>query len=333
MGTAGGYGPSGLQGWSPRGRSAPRRHCWSITTITDSAFTDGYWTSEDGLRLHYRDYPAAHGSTDSSGKGASRPPIICLHGLTRNARDFANLAGDLSDEGWRVIVPDMRGRGQSDYSRDPQTYHVGQYVADLAALRRDLAINRYVAIGTSMGGLMTMVQAMRDPDPLAACVLNDIGPVVEPGGLAHIKEYVGQGGSYPTWMHAARALEELHGASHPLYGLDDWLGMAKRNMVLCGNWRIAFDYDMKIAELLRAAGGDEAAVPPDLWPGLEALGRRPLLMIRGALSNLLTAETFAAMRARAPDALQLTVPDTGHAPTLDEPEARAAIGTLLAQVG
>lgn len=294
----------------------------------DPTFADRYWTSEDGLRLHFRDYPPASG-----GQAGERPPVICLHGLTRNARDFAGLAAHLAQAGWRVVVPDMRGRGQSDYARDPASYHVGRYAADLDALRQQEGIGRYVAIGTSMGGLMTMAQAMLDPEPIVASVLNDIGPVVDPAGLERIMDYVGQGGSYPTWMHAARALEELHAAAHPGFALDDWLAMAKRGMTLCGNGRIAYDYDMKIAEPLRAAGGAQAAAPPDLWPGFEALARRPLLLVRGELSNLLTSETFAEMAHRAPDAAQVTVPGTGHAPTLDEPEARAAIDAFLARLG
>lgn len=277
------------------------------------------------MRLHFRDY-VPHEQVP-----ADRPPVICLHGLTRNARDFAGLAEHLARGGWRVVVPDMRGRGGSDYAREASSYTIEQYVADLDVLREQEGIGRYIAIGTSMGGLMTLVQAMRDPEPIAAAVLNDIGPVVEPAGLEHIMGYVGQGGNHPTWMHAARALEELHKASHPGFTLDDWLAMAKRIMTVCGNGRIAYDYDMKIAEPLRESGAG-AAAPPDLWPGLDTLARRPLLLIRGELSNLLTTAGLTEMRARAPDAAVAVVPDTGHAPTLDEPEARAAIDALLAQV-
>lgn len=277
------------------------------------------------MRLHFRDYSPDDGD-------AGRLPVICLHGLTRNARDFAGLAAHLAQQGRRVLVPEMRGRGDSEYARDAATYQVGQYVADLNALRQQEGIGRYIAIGTSMGGLMTMVQALRDPEPIAAAVLNDIGPVVDPGGLAHIMDYVGQGGSYPTWMHAARALEELHKGSHPRFTLDDWLHMAKRTMTLCGNGRIAYDYDMTIAEPLRTANGEEAAAPADLWPGFDALAQKPLLLIRGALSNLLAEATFAEMQARAPHAETVSVAETGHAPTLDEAEVRRAIDACLARL-
>jgi pimeloyl-ACP methyl ester carboxylesterase len=176
-----------------------------------------------------------------------------------------------------------------------------------------------------------MAQAMVDPTPIAATVLNDIGPVVEPAGLAHIMT-TSVRRAYATWMHAARALEEKHAEAHSQFTLDDWLVMAKRTMTVVNNGRIAFDYDMKVAEPLRAAGGASAAAPSDLWPGLEALGRRPLLLIRGASSNLLSEDTALEMQRRCGSAAMVTIADTGHAPTLDEPEARAAIDALLTRI-
>lgn len=324
-------GPTGVacKAWRHGAQSA--RAPWpahrSFAVIPDHQYQSRHWISEDGLRLHFRDYAAI------VAEEAKRLPIICLHGLTRNARDFSNLAEHLACSGWRVIVPDMRGRGGSDYARDSRTYAIGQYVADLNVLRVQEGIEQYIAIGTSMGGLMTLVQAMVDPTPIAAAVLNDIGPVVEPDGLAHIMDYAGQGGSYATWMHAARALEELHSGAHPHFTLDDWLAMAKRGMTVAGNGRIAFDYDMKIAEPLRASQGASAAAPADLWPGLDALANRPLLLVRGALSNVLSEDTLARMHTRAPDAAVVTIPDVGHAPTLDEPVARTAIDAFLAYAG
>ena len=286
----------------------------------DDTYTDRNWQSADGLTLFFRDYP---GNDD-------RPPIVCLHGLTRNSRDFEDLAPHLSAQGWRVIVPDMRGRGNSDYAGDPASYEVTTYVSDLLALLEQEAIDRFVSIGTSMGGLMTMVLAGTQPERIAGAVLNDVGPVLETTGLDNIKSYIGQGRSFPTWMHAARALQDVHGASHPEYGIEQWITMAKRTLTLCSNGRISFDYDMKIAEPILAA--DEAAVPPDLWPSFEALASKPLLMIRGELSGLLSLRAFEEMQRRAPGAQVLTIPAQGHAPTLDEPEARDAINTWLARI-
>ena len=292
--------------------------------MTNKLFSHQHWQSADGLTLHFRDYPAI----DSP--ASERPPIICLHGLTRNARDFENLAPHLARQGWRVLVPEMRGRGRSAYAPDPASYAVPTYVADLLGLLTQQGIERFTAIGTSMGGLMIMGLAATSPDRIAGVVLNDIGPVVEPAGLDKIKGYVGQGKSFPTWMHAARALAELHGDTYPGNTLDDWLAMAKRTMILVSNGRIAFDYDMKIADAIMAS--DEAAVPVDMWPMLRALAGRPTVLVRGERSEILSAQTLNQMAAELPGARTVTVPGTGHAPTLDEPEVRAAIDAMLAEV-
>ena len=287
--------------------------------MTDAPYRSGHWTSADGLALHYRDYLGGDG----------RPPILCLHGLTRNARDFDGLARALSPD-WRVIVPEMRGRGKSDYAVSANDYAVPTYVEDVKALRSELEIDRYVAIGTSMGGLMTMAQAREDATPIVGALLNDIGPVIEANGLGRIRGYVGQSRSYPTWMHAARALEDVHGSAHPGFALDDWLAMAKRTMTLGNSGRITLDYDAKIAEPILAS--DANAAPPDLWPGYDALATKPLLLVRGAMSDLLAPATFEEMQRRSPQALSVTVPDTGHAPTLDEPLVREAIGVWLSRI-
>lgn len=290
-----------------------------MSDTAGSAWADCYWTSRDGLKLHYRDYP---------GPGeAGRPVVLCLPGLTRNARDFEALALRLARE-WRVISPEMRGRGDSAYAKDSSTYNPFQYVDDVNHLLEQAGIERYVAIGTSLGGLMTMILAMNAPERIVGAVLNDVGPVLEAEGLARIGGYVGQGRSFPTWMHAARALEETQGVAYPDYRTDDWLAMAKRVMVLSSNGRIVFDYDMKIAEPLQRT---EEGPPPDLWPGIEALAGKPLLLLRGGLSDLLSARTLAEMQARLPGAEAVTLDRVGHAPTLDEPEAVAAIDRLLAR--
>jgi pimeloyl-ACP methyl ester carboxylesterase len=292
----------------------------------DKPYSEKSWQSPDGLTLYFRDYPSRVPDCED------RPPVLCLHGLTRNGRDFEQLAVHLAAKGWRVLAPDMRGRGNSDYASDSATYAVPNYVADVMALLEQEAIDRFVAIGTSMGGLMTMMLATLVPDRIAGAVLNDVGPVVESEGLDKIKTYIGQGRSFSTWMHAARSLEEVHGASHPTFDTEDWLAMAKRGMTLCSNGRIAFDYDMKIADPILEADSVAAAVPPDLWPAYEALAGRPVLVIRGGDSTLFSTDTFAEMKRRIPHSTSVTVPNTGHAPTLDEPETRAAIDALLVQI-
>jgi pimeloyl-ACP methyl ester carboxylesterase len=285
-----------------------------------ATYEDRYWRSSDGLNLHYRNYPGP--------VGGEALPVLCLHGLTRNARDFAALAEELCARR-RVIVPEMRGRGLSDYAPDPESYNLQTYVADVEKLLAEEGIARFIAIGTSMGGLMTMLLAQRQPGRIAAVVMNDIGPEIEEAGLARIAGYVGQGRSYPTWVHAARALEATHAAAFPDYGLDQWLEMAKRTMVVTSNGRIAYDYDMAIAEAFARPGN---AAPPNLWLAFEALVGVPMLLVRGELSDLLSEETVRRMAARNPAMRTISVPRVGHAPTLDEPEVRAAIRELLDEV-
>ena len=285
-----------------------------------NAYEDRHWTSADGLTLHYRDYRGPD--------GYDGPPVLCLHGLTRNARDFGDLAAHIAARR-RVIVPEMRGRGQSDYSPDSTSYNPLQYAADVELLLAEQGIERFIPIGTSMGGLMTMLMAGAKPGRMAAVVLNDIGPEVNPAGIARIKGYVGQGRSYPTWVHAARSIAEAHGAAFPDYDLEKWLEMAKRTLVVTQNGRVSYDYDMAIAEPFNQPGG---AAPADLWPAFEALRNVPMVLVRGELSDLITPETTLQMAARNPAMTTVIVPRVGHAPTLDEPEARAAIDALLAQV-
>jgi pimeloyl-ACP methyl ester carboxylesterase len=285
-------------------------------------FVDGYWWSNDGLRLHYRDYAAR------SEAAAGRPPIICFPGLTRNVRDFETVASRLASE-WRVIVVEFRGRGESGYAKDAMTYVPLTYVQDVERLLTDLKISRFVAIGTSLGGIVTLLLAATRRERIAAAVLNDVGPVIEPAGLDRIRGYVGKGGAFPTWIHAARSIGELNAAVFPDYQLVDWLTIAKRTYRLSANGRIVPDYDKKIAEPFRLPGG-EAGI--DLWPAFDALAETPTLIVRGALSDLLSRETAERMAERLRQANVVTVPHVGHAPVLDEPEAIDAIDALLGQV-
>jgi pimeloyl-ACP methyl ester carboxylesterase len=285
-------------------------------------YTDEFWTSRDELKLHYRDYPARPECAD-------RPPILCLPGLTRNARDFEVVADRLAGD-WRLICPEMRGRGDSAYAKDSATYNPLQYVQDVTELLDQEGIERFVAFGTSLGGMMTMLMSATMPQRIAGALLNDIGPEIEAEGLARIGGYVGQGRSFPTWMHAARALEEGQGLYYPDFEVSDWLAMAKRLMTVGGSGRIVFDYDMKIAEPFREAGGGGA--PPDMWSTLVGLKDKPLLLVRGELSDVLSEATLARMVQALPQAEAVSLPRVGHAPTLDEPEVSAAILRLLAKI-
>jgi pimeloyl-ACP methyl ester carboxylesterase len=277
-----------------------------------AAFFAREWQSEDGLRLHYRDYP---------GGDPDRPPLLCLHGLTRNSRDFEMLADRFAGE-WRLIVPDMRGRGRSEYA--PGTYALHRYVRDVTQLLMAIEAGPVAIVGTSMGGLIALHMAARDVWPIAGVLLNDIGPEIEPAGLARILEYVGQGGSFETWMHAARHLREMSGAAHPRFELADWLAMAKRVMSINPGGRIVFDYDMRIAE-----PPPEPAEPVDLWQAWRALAGRPTMVVRGELSDILSQATVDRMVKEVGGAEAVNVPGVGHPPTLAEPEAEEAVTRWL----
>ncbi|MGV3458717.1 alpha/beta fold hydrolase [Sphingomonas sp.] len=282
------------------------------------SYTDGYWWSGDGLRLHYRDYP---GRTD-------RPPLICIPGLTRNARDYEKLAERLAGD-WRVIAVELRGRGESAYAKDPMSYVPLTYLQDLEALVAELKLDRFVAVGTSLGGILTMLMASTHPERIAGAVLNDVGPEIDPAGLGRIRGYVGKSTWHPTWMHAARAVAEANAHVYPHWGITGWLDMAKRTHRLTSAGRIVLDYDMKIAEPFRVPGNEAG---PDMWRAFDALADKPLLIVRGGTSDILPAAVADRMHAQVPGSELVTIPDTGHTPTLIEPEAEAAIDRLLARV-
>ncbi len=283
-----------------------------------SLYTDGFWWSHDDLRLHYRDYGAA----------TEKPPIICIPGLTRNNRDWEPVAEHLAGK-WRVITVSLRGRGESAYAADALTYVPLTYVRDIERLLTHLKIERFLLFGTSLGGLVTMLMAATGGERIAGALINDIGPTIEAAGLERIKTYVGRSVSWPTWLHAARAQQDANGAIYPNYEIADWLAMAKRTYRLTPNGRIVPDYDPKISIPLKLPNTDPAF---DMWPTLAGLKDVPSLIVRGALSDLFSADTAAEMLRRLPNAKLVTVPDIGHAPVLDEPEVVVGIDALLAEV-
>lgn len=288
-----------------------------------SAYENLYWWSRDGLRLHARDY-----APRDAAKAAGRPPILCLAGLTRNARDYEAVAQRLSAE-WRVLAVDLRGRGESGYAKDPMSYVPLVYVQDVEALLAEIGCTRYVALGTSLGGIVTMLLAGAAHEQLAGALLNDVGPEIDPAGLARIRGYVGRSNTWPTWMHAARAIAEANADVYPDYAIGEWLAMAKRLYRVNAAGRIVLDYDMKIAEPFRVPGNEAG---PDMWRALERLKGVPVTIVRGEMSDILPAAIAERMAAELPGAELVTVPRCGHAPTLEEPVAAAAIDRLLARI-
>jgi pimeloyl-ACP methyl ester carboxylesterase len=276
------------------------------------------WQS-GGLALQARDYDAA--------AGPSRTPVICLHGLTRNSRDFTDLAAMIAGGGRRVLAVDVRGRGRSGWDPNPLNYHVFTYAWDVANLMDALAIRHAHFVGTSMGGLIVMALASLRPDLVAGAVLNDVGPEIGADGLARISAYVGQPLTVKSWDEAADYVNRQNAKAFPGYAREDWLRMARRLFVEDNQGVPSLDYDPAIAVLLRGAPGIPA---PDLWPLWHTLSAgRPLLLLRGALSDLLEPSIVARMRDTAPHMAYAEIADVGHAPMLDEPEALSAINTFF----
>lgn len=274
-----------------------------------------WWRSADGLALHARDHAAM--------EGPARPPVVCLHGLTRNSRDFDALAPWLAARGRRVLALDVRGRGLS--ARDPQAdYRIPTYAADVIALLGALGIARAHFIGTSMGGMIAMELAATRGDMIAGAIVNDIGPVLGEAGLRRIAAYVGKAVAIDSWEAAADHLRRLNEAVLPRYRAADWAAMARR--LFCEKeGRIEPDYDPAIARAL--AEGPLIADPWGRWEQL-ATGR-PVLLLRGGLSDLLDHDTAARMVTGRANVVLCTVPDVGHAPMLDEPVALDAIGKFF----
>ena len=278
---------------------------------------DRFWTSRDGLKLHYRDYA---GPSD-------RPPLLMLHGLTRNSRDFEELAARYAGK-WRVIAVDFRGRGQSQHDPVPARYVPGTYAMDVIELLNELEIEQAVFLGTSLGGLVTMIIATMAAERIAAVLLNDVGPELDLSGIDRIKTYVGKPIVFSDWNDAATRIRERSGDVHPTYGDADWLRFAHR---ICRQTDegVEFDYDMAIAEPFQAGNTGEV---PDGWPFYRALSGRPVLVLRGGNSDLLSEAAAERMAREIPDVEVVTVPGVGHAPDLAEPESIAAIDRLLERV-
>ncbi len=273
------------------------------------------YTSACGqLELFARDYPA------------DGPALLLMHGLTRNSADFEPLAAHLAGK-YRLIVPDQRGRGLSPDDPDPANYRPDIYAADMFALLESLGVERPGLIGTSMGGVMAMVMNAMKPGSFPAVVFNDIGPVLAKEGLARIGGYVGGGEPFADWNSAAAACAAINADAFPDYEEADWQAWAQRTCRTLPDGRVAFAYDPAIA----SGFADIGETPqPDLWPLWDMLGETPVLVIRGALSDLLAADTVAGMKARhsGPFA-QVDVPNRGHAPMLDEPAVLDALLPFL----
>jgi pimeloyl-ACP methyl ester carboxylesterase len=280
------------------------------------SYEETHWSSQDGLRLYTRVYAAP----------ASAPnAVLCLHGLTRNSRDFEDLAPHLQKH-HRVIVPDMRGRGRSAHDPKPENYQPAVYVQDILALLDELNAPRVVVIGTSMGGMLAMMLGLGYRNRVAGLVLNDMGPEVDPTGLERIKGYAGRLPAPKDWDEAVAQTKVMFGDAWPGLSAERWATLTRRAYSEDAAGHPKIEADPMIGEVLRAAPASTA----NFWPFWNALRGIPMLSIRGATSDILSAATSARMKAENPDLQQVEVANRGHAPLLDEPECIAAIDAFLA---
>jgi pimeloyl-ACP methyl ester carboxylesterase len=269
-------------------------------------------TAADGLRLAY----------DVTGQGQ---PLLCLPGLTRNMDDFEPVVDAFADRA-QVIRMDFRGRGASDYG-DPATYQVPQEAADVVTLLDHLGLGRVTILGTSRGGLVALVLAAMARDRIAGVIFNDIGPDVMPEGLTYIMDYLGKSPKAKTMAEAAAGFSRHYAPAFRDVPPETWAALARRIFVEADG-KLHNRYDPRLREAVAPAFAPDA-VAPDLWPLFDGLAGAPMGLIRGAGSNILSAETAAEMRRRRPDMAFAELADRGHVPFLDEPEAIRVIETVL----
>lgn len=279
-------------------------------------YRERYLSAQDGLRLYYRDYGDAQ---------SKRVPVLCLTGLTRNSEDFAGLAARLAPER-RVLCPDYRGRGRSAYDTNWRNYDPMVYLGDIRHILTANDVDRVVVIGSSLGGILSMGMAVLYPTSVAGVVINDIGPDVDSTGLGRILAFIGVDRPQPDWPSAVRVLRH----SLPRLASKDaawWERFARATYREGKDGQLHFDWDIAIAKpLLRGKGAIQ-----DLWPIFRALRDVPALVVRGALSDVLSAEGLHRMAAAKPDLIHVTVPDVGHVPTLDEPEIEGVLDDFLSR--
>lgn len=281
-------------------------------------YKDLHYQGSDGIQLYARDY--------NSAAFPSEPAILCLHGLTRNSADFEDIASHLAQR-YRVLVPEQRGRGSSAWDENTENYQPATYVADTFCLLDELGIERVIVLGTSMGGLMAMMMSASRPQAIAGVILNDVGPEIDPAGLARIKGYVGKTAPVGNWEDAAATVKELNQTAFPDYSAEEWEKMAHQLYREDQQGTPVLAYDPAISRPI--AADNSAAVPPNLWPLFETLENTPTLALRGALSDILSRQCFEKMQQKLPRMSAITVPGRGHAPALNEPAAMRAIDDFL----
>jgi pimeloyl-ACP methyl ester carboxylesterase len=282
-----------------------------------NGYREGRYRSQDDIDLYFRDY---------GDPGSTELPLLCLTGLTRNSRDFERLALRYAAER-RVISPDYRGRGRSQYDPNWRNYRPEVYLNDIRHLLALLDVHKTVVIGTSLGGILAMALGALQPVAIAAVVLNDIGPEVASKGLGRILDYISVDRPERNWPNAIESLKRLFpslSAATP----EDWQRVAEGTFRMAEDGLLHFDWDVALVKPI--TGSSDAL--PDLWPLFRGLPKVPVLAVRGGVSDVLTEATFERMAAARPDLMRATVPAVGHAPSLEEPIACQAIDALLGRL-
>jgi pimeloyl-ACP methyl ester carboxylesterase len=269
----------------------------------------------DGLRLYYRDYSHA----------SARIPVLCLPGLTRNSRDFEALAGRIS-ENRRVISPDLRGRGKSQYDPDWSNYHPGKYAADLWTLLDTLQLEEVIVVGTSLGGWLAMLLNHQRPGRVAGAVMNDIGPEADPTGIARVVAMAGRLDTVTSLEEAIEQAKSVYSIAYPDWNEEQWRVYTEATYRVIDDGRFDLNFDRNIGH---AAREGVSGLDVDPWAMFDDLAGVPTLLIHGVLSDILTEPIIDRMRQRKPDLQVVSVRDRGHAPLLDEQEAVDAITTFL----
>jgi len=298
-------------------------------------YTEHHYQSDDGLSLYYRNY------------GSSDKVLVCLPGLTRNSKDFEELALRYKPA-WRVITPDLRGRGQSDWDPQPSRYQHLTYVNDIWALLDKLEIQNVALLGTSLGGWVAMLMAAQQPHRIRGVILNDIGPVVPDDAIERITQYVGRIPPEPSWESAAARVKAVYEGTIPDRSDSFWLSHAHLSMretpagTIVPNMDPAIGKNLrknyrqaKLIKFLRRFGlmkNATALIDEGYWQQFSAMSV-PILLLYGEVSDVLPVATVRKMKEKQPDMEVVKVVDRGHAPLLDEPEALAAIDAFLERTG
>ena len=287
-------------------------------TVPSMGFTEHHYTTDDELTLYYRSY------------GSARGVVVCLPGLTRNSKDFHEIATHLASR-YRVLCLDLRGRGRSGWDPDWHNYHPGTYINDTWNLLDQLGISSFILLGTSLGGLLAMIMASQQPGRVRAVILNDVGPEAEPAGYTRILESLDESSEVRGWPDAARLCEQDHREMLPNMPMEFWHDYAHRIYREGADGRPEIEIDLNVFEAIRKGDMSRiAGIQVDPWAAFGAI-TMPCLVLRGELSDILSEKIVERMTTVKPDLHSAVIPNRGHAPLLYEPESLAAIDSFLEQ--